>query len=80
MIAHLGALGYRAVTSGTVERGIAFCGSGIGASDCANKIPGIRATGILRLGAKIERSQTRRRWTKWWISACLDAAFCRGDK
>lgn len=33
----------RAVASGQVERGIAVCGSGVGASVCANKIPGIRA-------------------------------------
>jgi RpiB/LacA/LacB family sugar-phosphate isomerase len=33
----------RAVASGRVERGIAVCGSGVGASVCANKIPGIRA-------------------------------------
>jgi len=26
-----------------VERGIAVCGSGVGASVCANKIPGVRA-------------------------------------
>jgi len=26
------------------ERGIAICGSGVGASVCANKVPGIRAT------------------------------------
>jgi ribose 5-phosphate isomerase B len=26
-----------------VERGVAVCGSGVGASVCANKIPGIRA-------------------------------------
>jgi ribose 5-phosphate isomerase B len=26
-----------------VERGIAICGSGVGASVCANKIPGVRA-------------------------------------
>jgi len=32
-----------AVTAGTVERGVAICGSGIGASICANKVPGIRA-------------------------------------
>jgi ribose 5-phosphate isomerase B len=32
-----------AVTSGKVERGIAICGSGVGAAVCANKIPGIRA-------------------------------------
>jgi ribose 5-phosphate isomerase B len=33
----------RAVTSGKVERGIAVCGSGVGASVCANKIAGVRA-------------------------------------
>src|SRR5690554_3909220 len=33
----------RAVATGRVERGIAVCGSGIGASICANKIPGVRA-------------------------------------
>jgi ribose 5-phosphate isomerase B len=32
-----------AVSSGRVERGIAICGSGVGASVCANKIPGVRA-------------------------------------
>jgi ribose 5-phosphate isomerase B len=33
----------RAVTEGKVERGVAVCGSGVGASVCANKIPGVRA-------------------------------------
>jgi ribose 5-phosphate isomerase B len=33
----------RAVAAGTVERGVAICGSGVGASVCANKMPGIRA-------------------------------------
>ena len=33
----------RAVAAGTLERGIAVCGSGVGASVCANKIPGVRA-------------------------------------
>jgi ribose 5-phosphate isomerase B len=33
----------RAVAAGTVERGVAVCGSGVGASICANKIPGVRA-------------------------------------
>jgi ribose 5-phosphate isomerase B len=32
-----------AVAAGTVERGVAVCGSGVGASICANKLPGIRA-------------------------------------
>jgi len=33
----------RAVAAGTVERGVAVCGSGVGASVCANKIAGVRA-------------------------------------
>jgi ribose 5-phosphate isomerase B len=33
----------RAVAAGTLERGVAVCGSGVGASVCANKIPGVRA-------------------------------------
>jgi ribose 5-phosphate isomerase B len=33
----------RAVTSGAGERGILVCGSGVGASVAANKVPGIRA-------------------------------------
>jgi ribose 5-phosphate isomerase B len=33
----------QAMAAGTLERGIAICGSGVGASICANKIPGVRA-------------------------------------
>ena len=33
----------RAVAAGKLERGIAVCGSGVGASVCANKVHGIRA-------------------------------------
>src|SRR5713101_4769835 len=33
----------RAVATQEVERGVAICGSGVGSSVCANKVPGIRA-------------------------------------
>jgi ribose 5-phosphate isomerase B len=33
----------QAVARRDVERGVAICGSGVGASVCANKIPGIRS-------------------------------------
>jgi ribose 5-phosphate isomerase B len=33
----------RAVLTGAVERGVLICGSGVGASVAANKLPGIRA-------------------------------------
>ena len=33
----------RAVAAAEVERGVAICGSGVGAAICANKVPGIRA-------------------------------------
>jgi ribose 5-phosphate isomerase B len=33
----------RAVATGAVERGVAICGSGVGASVAANKIAGVRA-------------------------------------
>ncbi len=34
----------RAVAAGKVDRGVAICGSGVGASVCANKVPGVRAS------------------------------------
>jgi ribose 5-phosphate isomerase B len=34
----------RAVAGGDVERGVAICGSGVGASVCANKVAGVRAS------------------------------------
>jgi ribose 5-phosphate isomerase B len=33
----------RAVADARVERGVAICGSGVGATVCANKVPGVRA-------------------------------------
>src|SRR5579863_3278983 len=33
----------KAVAEGMVDRGVAVCGSGVGASVCANKVPGVRA-------------------------------------
>ena len=33
----------RAIAGGEVERGVAICGSGVGAAVCANKVPGVRA-------------------------------------
>jgi ribose 5-phosphate isomerase B len=33
----------RAVAAGTVARGVGICGSGVGASIAANKVPGVRA-------------------------------------
>ena len=33
----------RAVAAGTVERGVAVCGSGVGVVVCANKVPGVHA-------------------------------------
>ena len=34
----------RAVAIGELERGVAICGSGVGASVCANKVVGVRAS------------------------------------
>jgi ribose 5-phosphate isomerase B len=33
----------RAIAAGQIERGVALCGSGVGASIAANKVPGVRA-------------------------------------
>ena len=33
----------RALAAGTVDRGVGICGSGVGASVCANKVAGVRA-------------------------------------
>lgn len=39
----------KAVAQGQVERGIAICGSGVGASIAANKVPGVRAALITEI-------------------------------
>lgn len=39
----------RAVAQGEVERGLAICGSGVGASIAANKVPGVRAALITEI-------------------------------
>ena len=36
----------RAVARGEVERGVAFCGSGVGAAVAANKVAGVRAAAV----------------------------------
>jgi ribose 5-phosphate isomerase B len=33
----------QAIVAGNVDRGVAICGSGVGASVCANKVKGVRA-------------------------------------
>jgi ribose 5-phosphate isomerase B len=33
----------KAIAAGEIERGVAICGSGVGASIAANKVPGVRA-------------------------------------
>ena len=33
----------QAVAAGTLDRGVAVCGSGVGAAICANTLPGVRA-------------------------------------
>jgi ribose 5-phosphate isomerase B len=37
----------QSVAAGEIERGVAVCGSGVGASICANKVPGARAGLVL---------------------------------
>ena len=42
----------RALVAGTVERGLAICGSGVGIAVCANKIPGRAAPPPSRQGGR----------------------------
>src|SRR5712691_10216941 len=44
----------QAVAAGKVERGVAVCGSGVGASVCANKIPG-SGPGWFRITTRLSR-------------------------
>ena len=46
----------RAVVDGRAERGVAICGSGIGISMAANKVPGVRAALVQeQLAARLSR-------------------------
>ena len=54
----------RAVAGGDVERGIAICGSGVGACIAANKVPGVRACLI-----HAARNAASRR-TAWTTPCC----------
>ena len=46
----------RAVSDGAFDRGILFCGSGIGMAIAANKVPGVRSAAIFdEAAAKISR-------------------------
>ena len=38
----------RSVAAGEVDRGVAVCGSGVGASICPNKVQGRQPSGIMR--------------------------------
>ncbi len=63
----------RAVAALEVERGVAICGSGVGASVCANKVRGIRAALMLRgtwsrrssQPTSARRNDTCDAWAKW---------------
>ncbi len=47
----------RAVAAGEVERGVALCGSGVGASIAANKVGGVRARLIHKFSPLIRASK-----------------------
>ena len=47
----------RAVARGEVDRGVAVCGSGVGACVVANKVPGVRAC-LTKLFQRIRGSRT----------------------
>src|SRR5437870_10904107 len=48
-----------AVAAGKIERGVAICGSGVGASVCANKVLGVRAGLIHRSEEHTSELQSR---------------------
>lgn len=48
----------RSVAVGNVKRGIALCGSGIGASIAANKVPGVRAGSYTMCSPRTRTSKT----------------------
>ena len=47
----------KAVAAGSVDRGVAICGSGVGASVCASKVPGARAA-LLSARIALEQAST----------------------
>lgn len=49
-----------AVTAGEVDRGVASCGSGVGASVCANKVRGVRAGLIHDTTSRHDKARRRR--------------------
>ncbi len=57
-----------AVAAETVERGVAVCGSGVGASICANKVPGARAALInehFSAGQGVEDDHSEHHLHRW---------------
>jgi ribose 5-phosphate isomerase B len=68
----------QAVGAGRVDRGLAICGSGVGASVCANKIRGVRAALIhdhfsAKQGVEGTASASRRVWSKHSPTSAVNA-------
>ena len=45
-----------AVAAGEVDRGVAICGSGVGASVCANKVSGLRSSTTISRPGRVSRT------------------------
>jgi ribose 5-phosphate isomerase B len=83
----------RAIANGEIEKGIAVCGSGVGACIVANKIPGVRAAlihDIFSAHQGVEDDNMNliclggrvvARWMAWeFIQAFLNAKFIGGER